>query len=135
MGIEEKDKICHPQHIVMNTLRVKIMEFGEELKDLADRLDGMEKSISSRIGELSSRIDNNDRELKSVKDQIETVKSRIENLEGKFTEMNDFLKETKIKWSIWKKCLIFMKEFPGHVVAFIGAITAIIMYLTKFLGF
>ena len=135
MSLEEKEQLCHPQHVVMNTLRLKIVQFGEELNGLADRLDGLEKSLETRIGELSARIDETERHIEGPKEHIEALRAKIETLEGKYTEMNDFLKETKITWGVWKKCLLFMKEFPGHVVAFIGAIMAIVMYLAKFLGF
>ena len=135
MNLEERDQTCHPQHVVVNTLRLKIVQFGEELNGLADRLDGLEKTLETRTGELSARIDESERHIEGVKEYIESLDTKINVLEGKYTEMNDFLKETKITWGVWKKCLTFMKEFPGHVVAFIGAIMAIVMYLAKFLGF
>ena len=119
----------------MNTLRLKIVQFGEELNDLADRLDGLEKSRETNISELSARIDETESHIEGLKEHIESLETKINSLEGKYTEMNDFLKETKITWGVWKKCLMFMKEFPGHVVAFVGAIMAIVMYLAKFLGF
>lgn len=132
---EEKEQLHNPQHIVLNTLRARIVKFSEELIDLSDRLGGLEKTLDDRTGELSLRIDDAERETNGLKEKIEGIQDHISELEGKFTEVNDFLKETKIKWGIWAKCLKFMKEFPGHVVAFLGAITAIIMYLSKFLGF
>ena len=135
MNLEDKEQMCHPQHVVMNTLRLKIVQFGEELNDLADRLDGLEKSRETRSGELSGRIDETERQIEGLKECIEGLRTKIESIEGKYTEMNDFLKETKITWGVWKKCLLFMKEFPGHVVAFVGAVMAIVMYLAKFLGF
>ena len=131
---EEKEQIRNPQHIVINTLRAKIVNFNEELMDLSERLGDLGKTLEVRAGELNLRNDEADRQISGIKEQIENIQQRINDLEIKFAEVNDFLKETKIKWSIWKKCLIFMKEFPGHVVAFLGAITAIIMYLIKFLG-
>ena len=131
---EEKEQIRNPQHIVINTLRAKIVNFNDELMDLSERLGDLGKTLEARTGELNIRHDEADRQIMGIKEHIENIQQRITDLEIKFAEVNDFLKETKIKWGIWKKCLIFMKEFPGHVVAFLGAITAIIMYLIKFLG-
>lgn len=131
---EEKEQICNPQHIVINTLRAKIVNFDDELVDLSERLGDLGKTLEARTGELNIRHNEADRQISEMKERIENIQQRITDLEIKFAEVNDFLKETKIKWGIWKKCLIFMKEFPGHVVAFLGAITAIIMYLIKFLG-
>ena len=131
---DEKEKLVNPQHIVINTLRAKLVKFNEELLSLSGRLGGLEKTLEKRAGELSLRIEEIERQISGLKEYIGHLDDKNMELEGKFSEVNDFLKETKIKLGIFKKCLIFMKEFPGHVVAFLGAITAIVMYLLKFFG-
>ena len=134
MNLNDKEPACHPQHIVMNAFRMRIEKFGEILSELSTRLCDVEKTINNKEAELSARIDNVERQIDGLKGQLVSINKKLVDLEDKYTEMNDFLKETKIKWTIWTKCLMFMKEFPGHIVAFIGAVTAIIMYLSKFFG-
>ncbi len=134
MKSAEKEQTCHPQHIVLNALRGRIEKFSEVLTALSTRLDDVDKAINDSKSELSLRIDVLENQIDLLNKQIERTEIKIGELESKLGNVDDFLKETKIKWSIWTKCLKFMKDFPGHIVAFIGAVVAIIMYLSKFFG-
>lgn len=134
MKSAEKEQTCHPQHIVLNALRGRIEKFSEVLIALSTRLDDVDKAINDSKSELSLRIGGLEKQIDLLNKQVDQNRIKIGEIETKLGKVNDFLKETKIKWSIWTKCLKFMKDFPGHIVAFIGAVIAIIMYISKFFG-
>lgn len=135
MLIDEKEHIHHnPQYVVVSTLKSLMLKLHEVVNDLGVQCEQLDKKLEIRSTKLTAYLSENEQQLKELRKNIEDTKKRIEVVESKLAEVDDFFKETKIKISIWKKCLLFIKEFPIQIVTFFGALAAIGAYLMKYFG-
>ena len=135
MLIDEKELIHHnPHYVVVSTLKSLMLKLHEAVNDLGVQCEQLDKKLEIRSTKLTTYLSENEQQLKELRKNIEDTKKRIEVVESKLAEVDDFFKETKIKISIWKKCLLFIKEFPIQIVTFFGALAAIGAYLMKYFG-
>ncbi len=135
MLFDDKDLTNHnPQHVVVSTLKSLILKLHEAVNELSLQYEQLEKKLEIRSTKLTSYLSENEQQLKEIRKHIEDNKKRIETIEQKLVEVDNFFKETQIKISVWKKCILFIKEFPVQIVTFFGAIAAIFAYLMKYFG-
>lgn len=134
MSVDDKDSRCNPQHVVVNTLRTLIINLHSIIKDLAQQQEQIKKIIESRSKRMTAYISENEQHIKEIKDNIEETRSRIKTVEKKMNEVDDFLKDTKMNLNIWKKCLLFMKDFPGQITMFFASLATIAFFIAKFFG-
>ena len=133
MSVDEKD-VCNPQHVVVNTLRTLIVNLHAIVKDLAQQQDQIKKIIESRSKRMTAYISENEQNINAIKDSIEETQNRIKTIEKKMSEIDDFLTTTKMNLNIWKKCLTFMKDFPGQIIMFFTSLATIAFFIAKFFG-
>ena len=135
MIIDEKELTPHnPQHVVVSTLTSLILKLHEAVSDLSLQYEQLEKKLEIRSNKLTSYLAENEQQLKDLRKNIDDTRQRIAAVETKLAEVDEFFKETQIKLSIWKKCILFIKEFPVQIVTFFGALAAIGAYLMKYFG-
>ena len=135
MLLDDKELTHHnPQHVVVSTLKSLILKLHEAVNELSLQYEQLEKKLEIRSTKLTSYLTENEQQLKDLRKNIEDTKKRIEAVESKLSEVDDFFKETQIKISIWKKCILFIKEFPVQIVTFFGALAAIGAYIMKYFG-
>ena len=133
MLVEKKEQ-HNPQYVVVSTLKSLILKLHEVVNDLSEQYEQLEKKLEIRSNKLTNYLSENEQQLKEVKKNIDETRERIEVVENKLAEVEDFFKETKIKIGVWKKCALFIKEFPVQIVTFFGALAAIGAYLIKYFG-
>ena len=134
MSLDEKDRAHNPQYIVLNTLKVMMVNLQTSVKNLAQNQEQIKKIIESRSKKMTAYTVENEQHLKDIRESINEMDNRIKTVEQKLSEIDDFLTITKTNLKVWKKCLLFMKDFPGQIIVFFASLGTIAFFIAKYFG-
>ena len=134
MPLSTNDENCNPQNVVLSTLRTLILNLQNIVNDLSLQQDQLKKIIESRSKRMTAYVCENDKNTNEIRTSIEEMKDRIKAVEDKVSEIDDFLVTTKTNLAVWKKCLLFMKDFPAQIITFFASLATIAFFIAKYFG-
>lgn len=117
-----------PQQIVFQTIKTLILKLHELIRELNNQHELLEKKMENRSKKITSYILENDAQKREILKEMETLKKNLEEVIVKLTAIDEYLKEKKMQFLFFKKCLKVIKQLPGWLIAFATAMSALLTY-------